>query len=249
MNHIVIDYQQRQQYLMIFVAAIIVSFILGFWFGYHTVSPEIIIADDSYADSEYTAEENPSNLDTDLNNKAENSKPAVSQSVADNKPVTKPAPKPVIAARPAPPVVAPPPRPVVTPPPVVKPVPVTPVNVAPPAVINKPAAVPVDNTSVVAEPEVSSETITNSSLSDAASNTQYTVQAGAFDNRDNAMKLVADLNAKGFDAYAAESINSIGEIKFNVRFGRHSERDLVQKRLARFKQLYTTSAYIIVVEK
>ena len=181
------------------------------------------------------------------------SKPAVSQSVADNKPVTKPAPKPVIAARPAPPVVAPPPPPpprqVVTPPPVVKPVPVTPVNVAPPAVINKPAAVPVDNTSVVAEPEVSSETITNSSLSDAASNTQYTVQAGAFDNRDNAMKLVADLNAKGFDAYAAESINSIGEIKFNVRFGRHSERDLVQKRLARFKQLYTTSAYIIVVEK
>ena len=118
---------------MIFVAAIIVSFILGFWFGYHTVSPEIIIADDSYADSEYTAEENPSNLDTDLNNKAENSKPAVSQSVADNKPVTKPAPKPapkpVIAARPAPPVVAPPPPPpprqVVTPPPVVKPVPVT----------------------------------------------------------------------------------------------------------------------------
>ena len=252
---------------MIFAAAIIVSFILGFWFGHYSVSPEIIIADDSYADSEPTVEENPSNLDLYLSNKVENAKPenakpAVSQSVDDNKPVTKPAPKPkpapVVVARPAPPVVAPPSppplpsRPVIKPPPLVKPV--TPVNVAPPAVINKPVTVPVDIAPEVAEPvadesAATSESITNSSLSAADSNTQYTVQAGAFDNRDNAMKLVAELNIKGFDAYTAESINSSGDLKFNVRFSRHSERNFVQKRLARFKQLYTTSAYIIVVDQ
>ena len=79
--------------------------------------------------------------------------------------------------------------------------------------------------------------------------TQFTVQAGVFDNRDNALKLVNELNAKGFDAYADEFISTAGELKFNVRFSRSSDRDYVQRRLTRYKQLYTTAAYIIAFDK
>lgn len=87
------------------------------------------------------------------------------------------------------------------------------------------------------------------SPSNEAASTLFTVQAGVFENRDNAMKLVNELNARGFEAYTEEFVTASGETKFNVRFGRHSDRDQVQRKLTRFKQLYTTSAYIIVIDK
>ncbi|HEX5635469.1 MAG TPA: SPOR domain-containing protein, partial [Gammaproteobacteria bacterium] len=172
----------------------------------------------------------------------------------DIKPDTKPVPvvKPAAAPVPVKPVV----KPVVTVPPVVTPKPVVPAPAPVAPVVNKPVPVAPVTTPAVAPvvvpsptPVTPTESITNSSLSAEAANTVYTVQAGVFENRDNAMKLVNELNNKGFDAYVDEVVTGSGDSKFNVRFGRHSDREQVQRKLTRFKQLYTTSAYIIVLDQ
>ena len=236
MNHIVIDYQQRQRYLVIFVASIIFSFVLGLWFGYHSVSTKIITSDTLQDESPYNSENPPA-----MQGSGDDTVPAVARPVANNKPLAKPESKPSSTVN-----VAPPAAPTV----------LKPSAVAPPIkpVINKPVVVepvlpaPVDVPVEAPDGVTTSEPMTHNSLSTGATNAQYTVQAGVFESRDNAMKLVAELGTKGFDAYVDEVGSHTGDTKFNVRFSRNSDRDYVQKRLARFKQLYTTSAYIIVID-
>ena len=243
MNHIVIDYQQRQRYIVIFVASIIFSFVLGLWFGYHSVSTKIITSDTLHDGSPYNSENPPA-----MQGSGDNTVPAVARPVANSKPLAKPESKPssTVNAPAAPAVlkpsavtapVAPPIKPVINKPVVNKPIVVEPVLPAP-------VDVPVEAPDGV----TTSEPMTHNSLSTGATNAQYTVQAGVFESRDNAMKLVAELGTKGFDAYVDEVGSHTGDTKFNVRFSRNSDRDYVQKRLARFKQLYTTSAYIIVID-
>ena len=233
MNHIVIDYQQRQRYLVIFVASIIFSFVLGLWFGYHSVSTKIITSDTLHDGSPYNSENPPA-----MQGSGDNTVPAVARPVANSKPLAKPESKAISTVKVAAPAVlkpsavAAPSKPVISKPAVVEPV------------LPAPVDAPVDAPNGV----TMSEPITHNNSSAVTANTQYTVQAGVFESRDNAMKLVAELGTKGFDAYVDEVGSNTGDTKFNVRFSRNSDRDYVQKRLARFKQLYTTSAYIIVID-
>ena len=233
MNHIVIDYQQRQRYLVIFVASIIFSFVLGLWIGYHSVSTKIITSDTLHDGSPYNSENPPA-----MQGSGDNTVPAVARPVANSKPLAKPESKAISTVKVAAPAVlkpspiAAPSKPVISKPAVVEPV------------LPAPVDAPVDAPNGV----TMSEPITHNNSSAVTANTQYTVQAGVFESRDNAMKLVAELGTKGFDAYVDEVGSNTGDTKFNVRFSRNSDRDYVQKRLARFKQLYTTSAYIIVID-
>lgn len=242
MNHIVIDYQQRQRYLVIFVASIIFSFVLGLWFGYHSVSTKIITSDTLQDETPYNSENSPA-----MQGSGDNTVPAVARPAANSKPLAKPESKPISTVN-----VAPPAAPTVLKPSAVAP-PVVTTPVASPIkpAVNKPVVVeppaPVDAPDEAPNDETTSEPTTHNSSS--TTNTQYTVQAGVFESRDNAMKLVAELGTKGFDAYVDEVGSNTGDTKFNVRFSRNSDRDYVQKRLARFKQLYTTSAYVIVIDK
>ena len=54
----------------------------------------------------------------------------------------------------------------------------------------------------------------------------YTVQVGAFSNRNNAMQLTADLKENGFDAYV-ESIERSGDKLYRVRVGKFESKDRV----------------------
>lgn len=249
MHHIVINYQQRRQYVLIFIASIIFSFGLGYWFGYNSNSSD----DLSVVVSQIETLRSKKNQYTESHSEASSVSawspsavsPAAIKPEAEAKlsePVTpvKPVAKPVTATVAA--------SPVAKPAPVVPPVTAT--SAALPATV-KPAAAPapVVTPAPITAPVTTSESITNTSLSAESANTQYAVQAGVFDSRENAMKLVNELNAKGFDAYVDEMAANAGEVKFNVRFGRSSDRDFVQKRLVRYKQLYTTAAYIITLDK
>jgi cell division septation protein DedD len=261
MNHIVINHAQRRQYLLILVGAIVFSFGLGFWFGYHMNSSDELAAVLSQPSNQESQDDEKQTPDWS----GETRSAVDTQPVAENKPSkpdikTTAAARPVAAPAPVKPAVKPVEKPVA---PVVKPVPVTPAApvvsaavppVAKPVVVTPVVVPPVTPPATTASapapaPTTTTESITNSSLSAEAANTQYVVQAGVFENYDNAMKLVTELNNKGFDAYVDEFVASSGELKFNVRFGRSSDRDQVQKRLVRFKQLYTTAAYIITLDK
>jgi cell division septation protein DedD len=251
MHPIVINYQQRQQYILIIIAAIVMSFGLGYWFGYHSSSSDDMatvlsqienqpVEDDGAYAPDWSGE---TMLAMDTNVAADKNEPARPETRPTI--VAKPAITPVPAKPVEKPVVIPAvtkPAPVVVKPPaVIKPVPA-------PALIATPSAVtPTPTTALTAV--TTGESITNSTLSAEAANTVFTVQAGVFESRDNAMKLVDELNAKSFDAYIEEIVANSGETKFNVRFGRNTDREQVQRKLTRFKQLYTTSAYIIILDK
>ena len=88
----------------------------------------------------------------------------------------------------------------------------------------------------------------SASTTDAAtsSQTMYSVQVGMFASQENAQKLVNELQGKGFDAYMKDFISSSGETKYNVRFGNYPERTAVREKLAEYKQLFTTPAYIVI---
>ena len=74
----------------------------------------------------------------------------------------------------------------------------------------------------------------------------FSVQVGVFANRENALNLVEELKTGGFDAYLDEFVASGGEVKYNVRFGREADRGLIQQQLSKYKQQFSTSAYIII---
>ena len=52
----------------------------------------------------------------------------------------------------------------------------------------------------------------------------YTVQVGAFSNKNNALQLIADLKENGFDAYV-ESVTHLGDKLYRVRVGRFESKD------------------------
>ncbi|MDQ1362853.1 MAG: hypothetical protein QG652_713 [Pseudomonadota bacterium] len=250
MHHIVINYQQRRQYLMFFIAAMIFSFGLGYWFGYHTNSTEDFSAALSQMDILRNRHGGAADNESPVRGWSSEIVPATEPDAVKSPGVTvvpeaRPVVSPTVAAKPA--VVAKP-----ADKPVVPAVTVTPVAKLQPPVQSPSVATPVNAQAVRADtiPAVagSSENITNTSLSAEAASTFYAVQAGVFDSRENAMKLVNELNTKGFDSYIAETSSTNGEPRFNVQFGRSGDRDQVQKRLIRFRQLYTTTAYVITLD-
>jgi len=96
------------------------------------------------------------------------------------------------------------------------------------------------------EPEVTQADNSTASVTPDNQKAQYSVQAGLFASRDNAVKFLDELLSNGFDAYLQDFVSTSGAVKYNVRFGRSEDRDLVQKRLEEFQQAFTTPAYIVI---
>ncbi len=74
----------------------------------------------------------------------------------------------------------------------------------------------------------------------------YSVQAGLFGSRKNALKYIEKLKAGGFDAYLNEYLASDGIMRYNVRFGYFPDRKSGENRLADFKTQFTTPAYLVI---
>lgn len=74
----------------------------------------------------------------------------------------------------------------------------------------------------------------------------YSVQAGLFGSRKNALKYIDKLKASGFEAYLNEYLASDGVMRYNVRFGYFPDRKTGESRLADFKTQFTTPAYLVI---
>jgi len=76
--------------------------------------------------------------------------------------------------------------------------------------------------------------------------TGYSVQAGMFAKKENAEKYADELKKRGFEAFVVDFISSSGKQKYNVRFGRFSQRNIASNKMAEYKKLFTTPAYIVI---
>ncbi|MCW8909034.1 MAG: SPOR domain-containing protein [Gammaproteobacteria bacterium] len=94
--------------------------------------------------------------------------------------------------------------------------------------------------------ETKSSGNTDGSVSTQKKKSYYSVQAGLFANRDNAVKFLDELLSNGFDAYLVDFVSSSGVVKYNVRFGRSEDRNTSRQRLVEFRQAFTTPAYIVI---
>ena len=74
----------------------------------------------------------------------------------------------------------------------------------------------------------------------------YSVQAGMFANKENAEKYVDKLKDSGFEAFVVGFISTSGKQKYNVRFGKFSQRKDASNKMLEYKQLFTTPAYIVI---
>jgi DedD protein len=250
MSHFVVTRQQFHQYIVYAVLGVLISFGFGYWVGTESVVmhkvtrllPASKIDSAVHTDEQDVMSSTP--VETPQSVVSADVKPAKPQEPAKVATVASPAAA-VIAPKPAQPSASAPVD-VIKPAAVTQPVVSKPVApAASPVAVTKPVAVPpapvvpVAPQTAVAAPEPVAST-------EPAS--LFAVQVGVFSSQENATKLVDELNAKGFEAYAEEFVAETGETKFNVRFGRSSDRDFVQKKLTRYKQIYSSSAYIITLK-
>ena len=267
MTPYVIDKQKQLTIYLLFVLGIIISFGLGFVFGFKIANPGSMLdslpAIEQPAEAEQPVEENTTDETDDSKKKpdetidkksqeekASDQKKTVSQTnkpkavetkktassqTQQKKEIKSTAAKPVATPQKTPVTVS---QPVKT---VEKPV----VKVA--QITSPPAANPV---SVEAVKE-KQNTETDNTEKTTADNTDkkkphYSVQAGLFASRDNAVTFLDELLSNGFDAYLLDFVSSSGDVKYNVRFGRSDDRDVTKKRLEEFRQAFNTPAYIVI---
>jgi cell division protein FtsN len=74
----------------------------------------------------------------------------------------------------------------------------------------------------------------------------YSVQVGMFASKPNAEKFVNTLKNRGFDVYLGDFISSGGQEKYNVRLGPYTMRALARDNMALYKKSYTSPAYIVI---
>ena len=96
------------------------------------------------------------------------------------------------------------------------------------------------------QPAGTSSTENSNVVSSKDNKRYYSVQAGLFANRENAVKYLDELLGNGFDAYLVDFVSTSGVVKYNVRFGRSEDRKTSRKRLSEFRQAFTTPAYIVM---
>ena len=150
------------------------------------------------------------------------------------KPVT-PAPKPAIVAKQAS-------KPIATPPPSTDESPEESItfNMEPPDIEDE------ESSSGIAPP---TQVVTANVASDRSAEENknaFSVQVGLFTNKDYAQNFVDDLIDKGFAAYMEDFKAKDGVTKYNVRFGRFADREQVQARLAEYKKVFSTPAYVVI---
>ena len=226
----VIDRQKRNNYITLFFIFTIASFALGYYLGFQTAviqsSPASVSVSSTKAETE--AENSVAQEDKEL--------PVVEQDKASASKSDTSVVKTVETKK------------------------TTPVQKKPEAKVAKSSvsAQPVSSTSST-QAVKSSATAQSSSVQPTAStnpvNTNpapqsltgtYSVQAGLFGSRRNALKYIDKLKASGFDAYLNEYLASDGIMRYNVRFGYFPDRKTGESRLAEFKTQFTTPAYLVI---
>ncbi|MDH5484394.1 MAG: SPOR domain-containing protein [Gammaproteobacteria bacterium] len=251
MTPYVIDQQKQNQIAILLIVLLAVSFALGYAFGFQNAKidmsdtiaqaqEKIVIPDDATQGKESTASVDiPEQVETSVNKDStaagKKTRPAVvkkevTTGTGKKQPVVK---KQTIVAKPVKlPAEKPP---VVKAKPIVKPK---------PEVVNKPVAPeiipPVPVVSAIQEQE-------DSVATQATDKSQrYSIQAGMFEGRDNALKFIDELKTSGFEAYLRDFVSSSGSVKYNVRVGDFDERQQVEETLVTFKQKFTSPAYIVI---
>lgn len=91
---------------------------------------------------------------------------------------------------------------------------------------------------------------TTSAQQSASSSNQrvYSIQAGMFASKTNAQSFIEKLSEKDFAAYVAEFVSSDGAVKYNVRVGHFASREQARDRLKQYQQLFSTPAYVVIAQ-
>ncbi len=76
----------------------------------------------------------------------------------------------------------------------------------------------------------------------------YSIQAGMFASKTNAQSFIEKLSEKNFAAYVAEFNSSDGAVKYNVRVGHFPRREQARERLKEYQQLFSTPAYVVIAQ-
>lgn len=84
--------------------------------------------------------------------------------------------------------------------------------------------------------------------SPASNQRAYSIQAGMFASKTNAHSFIDKLSEKNFAAYIAEFVSSDGAVKYNVRVGHFPSREQARERLKDYQQLFSTPAYVVIAQ-
>lgn len=90
------------------------------------------------------------------------------------------------------------------------------------------------------------ETANHAEKKPASTDKVYSIQAGMFASRSNAQSFIAKLAEKEFDAYVRDFESSPGNIKYNVRVGRFAQREAARQRLKQFQVFFSSPAYVVI---
>ena len=252
MTPYVIDKQKQNQLLLIFIASLVVSFFLGYAFGFQSglldgadgfaLVPEQEKPAEAAADIEQVpVAEQPEPIDTATKIEPVKSAEKPKVTAAEVKEVKK-----VVKAEPRKaPVVAKP-----------KPVNVTKSEPIATETQQKQASSTAESTNKTDTPKeastdipVSGKAAENDKPADTPAGDKmehFSIQAGMFESRENALKFIEELKSNGFEAYLSDFVSSSGGVKYNVRFGSFDDRQQVEEKLALFKQKFTSPAYIVI---
>lgn len=228
MKVFVVNQEQFVRYALLALAAVVLSFLLGFLTALQLAMPqpsevsglplsqETEQAGESTADS--AASTQPSESDstektTDEAIAAEAEKKSqlevkTEQKTSQAKPEAKPEPAPVTA------------------------------KAEPPA--KKRAQPATASTTAETAPAEQSATTSNQRV--------YSIQAGMFASKTNAQSFIDKLSEKDFAAYVAEFVSSDGAVKYNVRVGHFSSREQARERLKEYQQLFASPAYVVIAQ-
>lgn len=267
MTPYVIDKQKQLTIYIFFVLAIIISFGLGFVFGYQMTNIKSIILPDSVTeqsevDTPATDEANKNEpaedvkkTDADTQDQKKNNKPAEQTQArkAPDKTSTKKTPTKKVSSTSSK-TSSTQPKKIVVAEKKIKKAAVKQVVVKKP--VSKPIAASESQQTTVSTSDNQNADQSSVIASDATASTQkdtaenkkryYSVQAGLFANQQNATKFLDELLSNGFDAYVQNFVSSGGTVKYNVRFGKSEDRETTRKRLAEFRQAFTTPAYVVI---
>lgn len=102
-----------------------------------------------------------------------------------------------------------------------------------------------------AEPPASSAAsaeTTSAQQSTTGNQRLYSIQAGMFASKTNAQSFIEKLSEKDFAAYVAEFVSSDGAVKYNVRVGHFASREQARERLKDYQQIFSTPAYVVIAQ-
>lgn len=108
-------------------------------------------------------------------------------------------------------------------------------------------------TAVKAEQPIIKSSATNASVAakspiPASNQRLYSIQAGMFASKTNAQSFIEKLSEKNFAAYVAEFVSSDGAVKYNVRVGHFPSREQARDRLKQYHQLFASPAYVVIAQ-